>query len=89
MPKSEKLPVIFRCDHDGSHVTAVFPSLAHNLVTTCYEHVGQHSECDYRWYLTTRPAKPAEYADLLAELRGIYENDQIFKLYVMERWSRG
>jgi len=41
---------------------------------TCYAHIGQHASCSYEWYWTTRPAKPDEYADLLAELQGIYDD---------------
>lgn len=71
----EETPVLFRVSRapkrNGSEVTAVFPCEPANLsdyIMTCYAHVGQHSGCDYGWYLTTRPAKPAEYADLKAEL---------------------
>lgn len=74
----DKLPVIFRADRSGDfkgEVTAVFPTLpAENTgpSMTCYAHVGQHSGCSPEWYRATRPAEPHEYADLLAELRGIY-----------------
>jgi hypothetical protein len=67
---TELTPVLFRREKDGD-ITAVFPCEPANLQTmtmTCYAHIGQHSGCDYGWYLTTRPAKPAEYADLKAEL---------------------
>lgn len=72
------LPVIFRADRSGDfkgEVSAIFPTIpADNFGNlTCYAHVGQHGACSLDWYHTTRPAKPGEYADLLAELRGIYE----------------
>jgi len=69
----KRLPIIFRADK--SEVTAIFPTLPHDYhgrFMTCYAHVGQHGSCSLDWYRGTRPAKPAEYADLLAELRRIY-----------------
>lgn len=55
-------------------ITAVFPALpgTHHSDMTCYAHIGQHSSCSIAWYLGTWSAKPEEYADLLAELSGIY-----------------
>lgn len=88
----DSLPVIFRKDtKDGfNDITAVFPTLPSNYSgsdMTCYAHVGQHSGCSREWYYTTKPAKPEEYADLLAELRQIYENpaDDPVKLVVRHR----
>lgn len=70
---SEVLPVIFR--HFGKEgVTAYFPTLPWTpFLITCYAHVGQHGGADRVWLKMGRPAKPEEYADLLRELRGIYE----------------
>lgn len=87
--KPDKLPVIFRaCREDvmfadgitfAGDATAIFPTLPggpRGRYMTCYSHNGQHSYCGEGWYYqSTRPAKPDEYADLLAELRSIYEND--------------
>jgi hypothetical protein len=73
-PRLAGIPVIFRCDRNGSHVTAVFPTLpsdARGYEMTCYEHIGQHSGCSHDWYRTTRPASLGEYADLSAELQSI------------------
>lgn len=72
-------PVIFRKDRAG--ITAVFPTLPASYGDmTCYARVGQHSGCTFDWYNTTRPAAPAEYADLLAELRSIgYDDLQVCK----------
>lgn len=74
------LPVIFRAVRYGEHagvVDAVFPTLPAspgNMV--CYTHIGQHSEGSNAWYVNgTRPAHPAEYASLLAELLCIYGAD--------------
>lgn len=92
MTKLEVLPVLFRKGRtkDTAHeITAVFPTLPWNLWgdLTCYAHVGQHGSCSPGWYNETREAKPDEYADLLAELRGIYEDpkDEPVKLRVYRR----
>jgi len=88
------LPVIFRAERSGTFkgdVTAVFPTIpgCDTYDATCYAHIGQHSACSRDWYRQTRAAKPSEYADLLAELRGIYESDPADpKLAVAQRWAR-
>lgn len=68
-----KTIVLFRVKRGKQYageVTAVFPcepwSSAYDM--TCYAHVGQHGACDMGWYAQTRPATPAEYADLKREL---------------------
>lgn len=38
----------------------------------CYAHIGQHGTASLDYYWETKPANPEEYAELLAELRGIY-----------------
>lgn len=92
----EKLPVIFRAERTkAGEVTAVFPTLPHDaqgMYFTVYAHVGQHGAGGFDWYRRTRAAKPAEYADLLAELKDIYEHahwegDEAFKLVVCQRYS--
>lgn len=59
---------------NGAEVTAVFPcepgSVGRND-RTCYAHGGQDSACSFGWYRSTRPATPAEYADLARELEPI------------------
>lgn len=91
------LPVIFRADRSGDfkgHATAVFPTLpgtSSPYDCTCYAHVGQHGTCGKPWYWTTRPATEAESADLLRELRGIYESDaygEPVRLVPVKRWTR-
>jgi hypothetical protein len=67
----ETTAVIFRMDREGN-AFALMPELpADNYGTycTCYQHVGQHCAADYfACTATSRPATPAEYADLEAEL---------------------
>lgn len=90
MTTLEKLPIIFRAQRSGpfkGDVTAVFPTAAAGPgQMTCYAHIGQHSGCTLDWYYATRPAAPAEYASLLAELRGIYEQgDDPIRLVIRKR----
>ena len=67
------LPVIFRMFH--GELTAYFPTERWSgSYITCYVHVGQHGAACPSWLQKGRPATPAEYADLLTELRGIYES---------------
>jgi len=93
----QTLPVLFRADKQGDfkgHVTAVFPTLPGDSdpwSVTCYAHVGQHGSCTKAWYWTTRPATPAEFADLLCELRGIYSragDPDAVDLVNVKRWTR-
>lgn len=77
----DKLPVIFRAERAGDfkgEVTAVFPTIPadYHGGILCYSHVGQHGGCSDAWHRSTRPATVEEYAPLLAELRGIYEQGE-------------
>lgn len=75
MSKPEKLDVIFRADRKKEpEILAIFPSEpgTNEYDMTCYAHVGQHGSCPQTYIYRTRLAKPAEYADLLTELRQIY-----------------
>ena len=67
----DQTPTVFRA-YPGGDVIALFPTLAAGSQygdCTCYQHVGQHGSADYGHVVRiTRPAKPEEYADLLAEL---------------------
>lgn len=94
--KPEKLPVIFRKDRNkAGQITAVFPTMPADLdgrQLTIYCQVGQHSGAGWDWYHSSkhRLAKPAEYADLLAELRDIYgtssgPDDPAFELVPVRR----
>lgn len=97
MAKRETVPVIFRAQREDGQlwITAVFPSLAGTYdpsTFTVYQHVGQHGSGTLGWYRRTRPATEAEYAPLLAELRGIYETsygtgDEAYTLRVVKRFS--
>jgi hypothetical protein len=75
--ESEITPVVFRAERSGKFkgdVTAVMPCDPAGYMTDqmgCYAHVGQHSGCTHSWYVTTRAAKLAEYANLLKELESI------------------
>lgn len=91
------LPVIFRAERSGAFkgdVTAVFPTLpgtSDPYSVTVYAHVGQHSTGLRGWYQTTRNATAEERADLLAELRSIYEradDPDAVRLVVACRWTR-
>jgi hypothetical protein len=69
-------PVIFRKFKTGELV-AFFPENTGNYQAhTCmsYMHLGQHCTADANPYYT-KPASPAEYADLLRELVAIGYND--------------
>jgi len=66
--------VIFRKDRTGwKDCFALFPELPsdeHGRLCTAYQHVGQHSAADYYGCIAqSDPATPAEYADLLKELK--------------------
>lgn len=77
--------VLFRYDNQCQDIIAVFPDSWTNPRWTIYAHIGQHSECNpYYIKMLTRPAKPNEYADLLAELVGIGYND----LRILKRLPR-
>lgn len=94
--RTTELPVIFRAIQEswGLEILALFPTLIERqsapTLITCYAHVGQHGCAHIDATQEGRPATPAEYADLLAELRGIYETshapgDPIVKLRVISR----
>lgn len=98
MKNDNELIVVFRATKTGSFkgdVTAVFPGMPEgNGLYGCYAHVGQHSTCSKAWYLTTRRATPDEYADLLAELKSIYEGDSddeamTIRVMLKPTWYKG
>ena len=85
MTDEPAIPVIFRADRGG--ITAVFPTEPGDYSGNsmmCYAHVGQHSSCSFGWYHITHAATPADYADLLAELKRIG-----YKIKVYRRLTRG
>lgn len=75
---TDSTTVVFRFwkDHHkggyGDGVLALFPEVSHHgAYCDSYEHVGQHGGADYDLCIAaTRPATPAEYAALKAELEG-------------------
>ena len=77
MKDKDKTVVVFRRwkGKDGD-VIALFPGIdVGNGICSSYEHVGQHSEADYKIVVArTRPATPKEYRDLLKELGRIGYN---------------
>jgi hypothetical protein len=67
-----KTKVVFRKFKAGD-ILALFPNdYEGNGFHLSYQHVGQHSAADYKAMISaSKPAKPEEYADLLAELQSI------------------
>ena len=73
----DKVKVIFR-KNKYNDVIAFFPEARVNYGNIMsYMHIGQHGEASLEFYLTTRKANENEYADLFAELRGIYDDCQL------------
>jgi hypothetical protein len=66
-----KVIVIFR--KDRNECFALFPELPadnQGIYCTCYQHLGQHCAADYHGCVSrSDPAAPADYADLLQELK--------------------
>ena len=85
-------PVIFRKwpKREGGDVIALFPTLVGDMSPyTCnsYEHVGQHGSADPQEVVwATKPAKPAEYADLLEELKSIGYDDLVVYQKLQYKW---
>lgn len=90
--KLENYPVLFRMAREGGerYLTALLPyGLTSRGTLQCYAHVGQHGEASLDWYHTTKRATPEEYADLLTELRSIYEAEpDAVRLVVKQRLPR-
>ena len=77
-----KSKVLFRMF--GGEILALFPQVAATVGKPwhcqSYEHIGQHGSADCRLVMrASRPAKPAEYRELAAELRKIGYRLQIVK----------
>ena len=61
---------------DGGGIIALFPEVPADTtghLCSSYEHIGQHGGADYNLvvFKKTRPAKPAEYAELKKELESL------------------
>jgi len=75
-------PTIFKKDRDGGGVFAAFPTLPGDdnpATMMAYAHVGQHSAAHMNYVSSAKPAKPAEYASLLSELKSIGYNPKIMQ----------
>lgn len=80
--KPNALPVLFRRTRSGAgegHIDAIFPTLpAKPGCVLTYARIGQHSEGTQLWLCNrTRPAKPEDYAELLAEVKRIYHDCEV------------
>lgn len=82
--KKEILKVLFRKERSGQFkgsITAVFPESWKDNTWVNPGNVmtfdGCHNEGSFKWYLRTIKAKPEEYADLLAELKKVYDDCEI------------
>ena len=83
--------VIFRKFMAGGDIIALLPDNPANFGNVdSYQHIGQHGEADTNIIYYTVPAKPAEYADLLAELKAIGYEPKIYKRlqYGWLNWQR-
>lgn len=88
-------PVIFRYVRvDGENnmgepwaVEAFFPyGPANRGNLQCYAHIGQHGEASLGYYQRSKRCAPSQYAELLAELRSIYETEpDAVRLVVKQR----
>lgn len=76
-----KTKVVFRKDKKTKDVIAFLPEIEVNFGNIMsYQHIGQHGEASYLYYLTdTIKATEDEYSDLFQELNSIYENSLIVK----------
>jgi len=84
----EKTKVIFRKFKKGDDIIALFPEIEYNhdkALCMSYMHVGQHDSSAYALVYNTKPAKPEEYADLLAEIEGLGYNLDV-KQKITKRW---
>ncbi len=88
---TEITEVIFRKEKDGD-IMAILPYEPFNHVrnvVACYVHTGQHGGCHFDYALKeTKPAKPNEYADLLAEMNGLGYNIKAIKRINYRKYER-
>lgn len=80
---SEITKVIFRFWNESKDVIAIFPEYHDGVYgIACYEHVGQHSYCDYFGVRdNSRLATEDEYKDLYEELESIGYNLKVMKRF--------
>ena len=68
-----KVYVIFK--KFKGEVIAVFPFVKWSEgCVMSYQHIGQHSACDWTLPYELKNARPSEYAELLAEIKRIYDD---------------
>lgn len=75
---AEKTKVQFLVN--GKDLFAFFPddyAAPFGTYRTAYSHIGQHSACALEYAAQSRPASPAEYADLKSELESIGYNLEV------------
>lgn len=78
----EKIQVLFR-KFDNGEIVAVFPfEVWSDFYITSYMHIGQHGPMSVGGLTQTKPARIDEYAELLEELKGIYNE---YELVVLDR----
>jgi len=83
-----RLAIVFRRDVRDNTIVACLPIFANTSGDmTVYSRVGQHGAGSLEWYrrCTVPVSEESEYADLLQELRGIYEVAGSIKLSVVKR----
>jgi len=87
--------VIFRkfSKKEGGQILALFPYDTEGRYGQCnsYMHIGQHGTADYSGMMqSTKPATPAEYADLKAELENYGPEEAHYNLKVISKlsWKR-
>lgn len=87
--------VIFRKypKREGGQIIALFPYDCETRFGTCesYMHIGQHGTADYQGVMqSTKPASPAEYADLKVELGNYGPAEANYNLKVINKisWNR-
>ena len=92
MGKRDKVRVRFRIERrKGGEVFAHLVDAAPEYyMATVYATIGQHHHADRDWLSSrTRKAKPAEYADLLADLTRVYSDcDLVVQQNARRRFPR-
>ena len=76
-------PVVLRVWRNNNDIFALFPVLPadnEGYHCTIYQHIGQHEAADYGLCIRmSRPARPKEARELLAELRSIGYRSRVYR----------
>ena len=89
-----KTDVVFRVDTTKDWKGTVYALLPHECCdreghVTTYQHVGQHSGAEYRHCIAkSRPATPAEYADLKKEMESIGYNFNVIQKQSYDKYLK-